>query len=83
MSDVIGRKNIRTRKPHHCFGCGREFPSGTKMERSAVVDGGHMWTCYLCATCQTVCCDLDWGDEFGYGELRDQALELEAQKSGS
>lgn len=81
MSDVIGRRIIKTRKPHICFGCGREFPSGSTMERSCVVDG-TLWTCYLCATCQVVSSELSWGDEYGFGDLRERALEIEALKGG-
>ena len=81
MSDVIGRKMISTRKPHVCFGCGRQFPPKTKMERSAVVDGGSVWTCYLCKTCVDVSQELNWNDEYGFGELRERALEVEAERS--
>lgn len=78
--DVIGRKMITTRKPHVCFGCGRPFPPKTKMERSAVVDD-VMWTCYLCETCVDVSQELGYGDEYGFGELRERALELESERA--
>lgn len=76
MIDVIGRKIVKTRKPHVCFGCGREFPKGTEMERSCIVDG-ELWTSYLCSTCQKITQNMRWGDEFGFGELRETALEAE------
>lgn len=75
--DVLGRKVVLTRKPHICSGCGREFPKGTNMERSCVVDGEDIWTCYLCPTCTDICSEMRYGDEFGYGDLREEALERE------
>lgn len=78
MADVIGSKMVTTRKPHVCFGCGREFPPGTKMERSAVVDCG-VWTCYLCKTCINVSMELNYYDEYGFGDLWERALEYETE----
>lgn len=75
--EVVGRKIVLTRKPHRCFGCAREFTNGTKMERSCVVDGGEAWTCYLCSTCIDICREMKYWDEFGYADLRDEALERE------
>lgn len=43
----------------------------------AVLDGGSVWSCYLCPTCEEVTSNLEWDDEFGFGNLRDDALELE------
>lgn len=74
--DVLGRKIVLTRKPHICFGCGREFPKGTSMEKGCVVDGGA-WTCYLCQTCIDIVSKMRYDDEFGYGDLREEALEKE------
>ena len=79
MSEAIGRKMVTTRKPHTCFGCGRSFPKGTRMEKCLVVDGGYAWSCYLCKTCVNVSQELDYGDEYGFSELRERALELEAE----
>lgn len=76
MAEIIGRKIVTTKKPHICFGCSREFPKRTKMERSYVVDR-TVWTCYLCPTCIEITSLMRWGDEFGYGDLREEALEKE------
>lgn len=81
MSDTIGRKMVATRKEHVCFGCGRKFPKGVHMERSCVVGGGA-WTCYMCESCleveKTI---LDSPYEFGFSDLREDALELERAKA--
>ena len=78
VADVIGRKVLKTRKPHICFGCGRRFQAGAHMERSCVVDG-TLWTCYLCESCQQASSELNWSDEYGYGDLRERALEIERE----
>lgn len=75
--DVFNRKVVKTRKNHVCFGCGREFPKGTKMEVSNTVDGNTIWTCYLCNSCQIAESELRYDDEYGFGELRERALEIE------
>lgn len=77
--DVLARKTVKTRAKHICFGCGRAFPAGTQMERSCVVDG-TAWTCYLCPACQTASSELGWQDEYGFGELRERALEIESEQ---
>ena len=46
------------------------------MERSCVFDGTP-WTCYLCESCQKASAELDWQDEYGFGDLRERALEIE------
>lgn len=81
MIKVIGRRMVKIRKPHVCFGCGRRFPENAKMEKSCVIDG-KPWTCYLCETCVEVSSELGWYDEYGFGDLRERALEFEAQKGG-
>ena len=78
MSEVIGRKMVKTRKSHVCFGCGRELPPGSRMESRFVVDG-KPWSCYLCQTCLPVESELypTW-NEYCFGELRERALAIEA-----
>lgn len=77
--DVVGIKIVKTRVDHVCFGCGRKFCRGTMMERSCVFDG-KPWTCYLCESCQEASSELNWDDEYGFGELRERALEIESAK---
>lgn len=74
MTEVIGQKTVKTRKDHVCFGCGRNFSKGTLMERSCVIDSDGIWTCFLCPTCKKISASLKYGDEFGFGELREEAL---------
>lgn len=81
MTEVIGRKTVKTRKDHVCFGCGRNFPKGALMERSCVIDNS-IWACYLCPTCQKISASLKYGDEFGFGDLREYTLKKEDKKDG-
>ena len=74
--DMFGTKIVKTRKSHVCFGCGRSFPKGTKMETSNIVDGG-IWVCRLCKSCQIASSELSCDDEYGFSELRERALEIE------
>ena len=81
MAEVIGQKTVKTRKDRVCFGCGRNFPKGSLMERSCVVDNG-LWTCYLCSACQKISASLKCGDEFGFGDLREYTLKKKDKKDG-
>lgn len=79
MSRLISYKIVKTRKPHFCFGCAREFPAGTSMEYDTVVDG-EIFNIYICSTCQEIINHMEYGDLYGYSDLREDALELEASK---
>lgn len=50
--DCISQVMVKTRKEHRCWGCGRTFPKGTKLERLTNVDGGEITTTYWCDTCR-------------------------------
>ena len=78
MSTVISDKKVKTRAEHICFGCARKFPKGSTMHREGIADGGTVWTSYLCETCKAITYDMESGDEFGYADLRDEALERES-----
>ena len=80
MSKAIRSKIVKTRKPHRCFGCARLFEAGTEMLKEEVVDDG-MWTCYLCNTCASISNELEPWDEFGYSDLREEALEREGNRN--
>ena len=45
-------KIVKTRKPHKCCVCEKEFPSGEKMlMQKAVVDDMGWCSCYICLPC--------------------------------
>lgn len=80
MASIICSKNVKTRKPHVCFGCAREFPKGNILLREAIEDGGSVFTAYLCKSCEAyVQKHLHPFDEFGFGDLRDGVLEMEQE----
>lgn len=80
MAGIIYSKKVKTRKPHICFGCAREFPKGSILLREAVEDGGSVFTAYMCKSCEDyVQKCLHPFDEFGFGDLRDGVLEMEQE----
>ena len=82
MSDVVRYKdNVKVRKPQVCFGCRRVFQPGTIMDFQVIADGGEIWNTYLCKTCSYIASNLSYGDEFYAGDLRDEALEIEAHEA--
>lgn len=82
MLVILSNTRVKTAKPHKCFGCAREFPKHTVMERTAVKDGKSVFTVYLCETCQEVQEEtMQPGDTYCLGDLREAALRLEADKA--
>lgn len=79
--ELLRSKEVKTLKPHRCFGCSREFPKGTKMKFEVWVDEGSAYNSYLCKTCQEVESELanEFGGwiEYGEGDLREEAIEYE------
>lgn len=76
MAEIIAHKYVKTRKPHICFGCARKFPKGSILKREAVVDGGTVYTCYICPDCEDYLDSVDYtGEEFCYGDLREAVFE--------
>ena len=83
MADVIAHKYVKTRVPHKCFGCAREFPKGSILNREAVEDGGTVFTAYMCSDCEDYLHSGDYtGEEFCFGDLRESVLEKITEKGG-
>lgn len=74
--DIVERSLVKIKKPHVCFGCGREFKPGNQMEKS-LITGDSPWSCYLCATCCEVLKTFPYIEEFGFEGLKQAALDLE------
>ena len=81
MAEIIRSKDVKVRKGTICFGCGRKFAAGSEMRLDVVVDAGTAWNCHLCKTCVEVTNEMEFGDEFGFGDLFYDALEIEAHGS--
>lgn len=77
MSTILRSDTVTTRKPHVCFGCGRKFEPPCRMVSAAYVDSGTVNSYYLCETCDKISSEMDYGDEYGFGDFRDEALERE------
>lgn len=88
MADILSQLQVRTRKPHRCWGCARLFPAGTEMETTAGADGGKMFRCYWCSVCIAVMAtwhpqDLEEIDLGGVREADPEAWAAEAEKEGT
>lgn len=77
MAENLRYKKVITRKPHICFGCGRKFDPPANMISAACADCGIVYSYYLCETCDEIVSDMQYGDEYGYGDLLDEAKERE------
>lgn len=66
--DLIDSKNVVTRKPHSCWGCGEKFAKGSKLTRTTSADGGSVQSVYWCAICD------EWWASFGY--MDDDGIEF-------
>lgn len=42
---------VKTRKPHHCFGCQFVFPEGVPLFDCCGIWEGDFWSGYLCRIC--------------------------------
>lgn len=70
MSQILTWKEVKTRKPHKCFGCAKEYPEKSKMVYSSYADGGTVQSSYLCLVCvEYMHRYFESGDETSYGEI--------------
>ena len=78
--EVFNYAWVKCRKPHNCFGCGREFPKGTVMERQVIngTENGIM-TIHLCETCEhLISKELAGGEEYYQNSFYNKAIAFEA-----
>ena len=74
--DILESKDVITKKEHNCFGCGRKFSKGSKLNFTKSVDGGEFSSAYWCKTCQEYWeRNMKYCDEIGYGELKSEDFE--------
>lgn len=79
MTRVFNCHEVLTRKAHNCFGCGREFPKGTLMERQVVQNDKEVYTIHLCSTCQDLVEESLQDDEVYYeGDFLEAAIARES-----
>lgn len=75
--DVLRENYVVTKKAHFCTGCGRLFPSGTKMRMQVISDRPDFYNSYLCETCQIIWKRHPEIHEFYQDDFRDEALDYE------
>ena len=72
--DQLTNKQVKTRKPHNCWGCAREYPAGTEMQLVESVDQGEFYRAYWCKECLSLFAYIPTymdDDGWAYGELRE------------
>ena len=70
--DQLSLKIVKIRKPHKCWGCTKEFPVGTEMKYSVIVDQGEFSSTYWCEKCEEFLDTLEYWqleDGFAFGDL--------------
>lgn len=70
--ETLSNKVLVTRKPHRCWGCGREFPPGSTLRKVVSVDCGDFASTYWCGICDEMWSQMPmWEQEEGVyeGEL--------------
>lgn len=73
MGNFIKSKQVKTRKEHSCFGCGRKFPKGSKLTASTSSDFDGIQTTYWCNVCLEYWSRyMETNDEIMFGELRSE-----------
>ena len=76
MSTILRWQEVKTRKPHRCFGCAKEYPPKSKMIDASYADNNTVYSCYWCRTCEEyIHRHFRYGDETGYGEIYDNDTE--------
>ena len=87
--EQIARREVKTRKPHRCFGCGTLYPHGTDMSVVVESEKGRAESTYWCEVCEEVMSrTFEYGDTCSPGDLyagdpaywREVKREIEAQK---
>lgn len=71
MMQIIEDRNVIIRKPHNCWGCTRQFGSGTSMKYTTSIDNGfsHSYWCNDCVEFMNTLQNYEMEDGFSYGEF--------------
>jgi len=76
MTDILRWQEVKTRKPHKCFGCAKEYPINTKMINASYAEDGTVNSCYWCITCLEYMHQyFEYDDETDYGEIYENNKE--------
>ncbi len=70
--DQLSFNIVKTRKPHNCWGCAKQYPKGSLLTKSVTVDQGEFSSAYWCKECNAYLDILEYWqteDGFAYGEL--------------
>ena len=67
--ECLSQKIVKTRKPHHCHGCGDLFQPGSLLDRVVYVDDGLIASFYWCYPCKSFYHDSEIEDGISFGEF--------------
>lgn len=71
MAIFLQDKKVKTRKPHKCYGCERQFPAGTKLQYYFCISYGDAMSIYICPVCEKVAEEDRYNeDEYSEGDIR-------------
>lgn len=69
---LLSAKTVTTRKPCVCFGCAREIPAGSRVNKIARSEFGEFIASNWCQVCDAYWTKyMDHHDEIMMGDLRD------------
>lgn len=81
MVILLTKRETNVRKEQRCRGCGRTFPSGTKMLKETLSKNGKsVYGAHICQTCNRIICEeRNYKHNYAEGELYERAIEIEAE----
>ena len=83
---ILQDKIVKTRKPHHCWGCGKKFEAGVKLRYQVDAEEGTINSSYWCKVCDTtvkaeydeqVDCGIGFGDVKDYMSWEENVQTME------
>jgi hypothetical protein len=70
-------KQVTTRKPHQCYGCGDVFPAKTPMVCQCNIIDGSFCVTYFCLVCKHIWDEIHKVDRYAYESLFEGDLKAE------
>lgn len=78
---VIKDKWVKTRKAHNCWGCTMVLPKGSIVLAVTSVEDNRIATAYWCDVCAEIAEDVDDGNGFCYGDMKQEAEERRRERN--
>ena len=72
MNDFLKSKEVKTKKPHICWGCTTLFPAGSVLTYVVAVDNGDFSSCYWCDKCIEIMSRENIHEDIEFGEFKEE-----------